>query len=83
MDALLGPLAPFIVFGGVAWVGIAIGIGLLAERRGSSGLVWFALAVVTTPILAPLLLILAPLLLILAPLLLLAVAQRGGESGRR
>ena len=69
MDELLGPFAPFIVVGSVAWVGIAIGIGLLAERRGSSGLIWFALSVFTTPI--------------LALLLLLAVTPQGGQSGRR
>jgi ABC-type proline/glycine betaine transport system permease subunit len=69
MDALLGPLAPLIVLGSVAWVGIGIGIGLLAERRGSSGLIWFALSVFTTPI--------------LALLLLLVVTPQGGESGRR
>jgi hypothetical protein len=68
MDALLGPLAPFIIFGSVAWGAIAIGIGLLAERRGSSGLIWFALSVFTTPI--------------IALLLLLAVTPRGGQSGR-
>jgi ABC-type proline/glycine betaine transport system permease subunit len=69
MDALLGPLVPFIVLGSVAWVGIAIGIGLLAERRGSSGLIWFALSIFTTPI--------------LALLLLLVVTPQGGQSGRR
>jgi nitrate reductase gamma subunit len=68
MDALLGPLAPFMILGSVAWVAIAIGIGLLAERRGASGLVWFALSVFTTPI--------------VALLLLLAVTPQGGHAGR-
>ncbi len=69
MDGMLAPLAPLIVVGSLLWVGLAVGIGLLAERRGSSGLLWFALAVFTTPI--------------VALLLLLIVTPQGGRSGRR
>jgi hypothetical protein len=63
------PLAAFFVIGSVLWVGIAIAVGLLAERRGSSGLIWFAISVFFSPI--------------LALLLLLAVTPQGGQSGRR
>lgn len=69
MDGLLAPLAPFIVAGSLVWVGVAIGIGLLAEKRGSSGLLWFALSIFTTPV--------------VALLLLLIVTPQGGRSGRR
>ncbi len=62
-------LAPFVILGSLLWVGLAIGIGLLAEKRGSSGPLWFALAVFTSPVVALL------LLLILTP--------QGGTSGRR
>jgi membrane protein DedA with SNARE-associated domain len=69
MDAQFAVFAPFIIIGGVAWVALAVAIGLLAERRGSSGLIWFALSVVTTPI--------------VALLLLLAVTPQNGPSDRR
>ena len=58
---LLEPLAPFIVVGSLLHGSVAVAIGLAAERRGSSGLLWFALSVFVTPVLALiLLLILTP-----------------------
>ena len=53
---------------GLLWVGAAVAVGLLGERRGSSGLLWFALAIFTTPVVALI------LLLILTP--------RGGMTPR-
>jgi hypothetical protein len=49
-------LAPFIVFGGLFYVGVAVAIGLIAERRGETGVLWFALAIFGTPTLALILL---------------------------
>ena len=34
------------------WVGFAVWIGSTAERRGYSGLLWFGLAIFTTPVIA-------------------------------
>ncbi len=53
---------------GLFWVGIAVAVGLLGERRGSSGLLWFALAIFASPI--------------VALILLLIVTQPGGGRGR-
>ena len=53
---------------GLLWVGMAVAVGLLGERRGSSGLLWFALSIFTTPVVALI------LLLILTP--------RGGMTPR-
>jgi hypothetical protein len=53
---LLGPLAPIIIASSILWVGAGVGIGMLAERRGASGLSWFALAIFATPVLALILL---------------------------
>ena len=53
---------------GLAWVGIAVAVGLLGERRGSSALLWFALAIFASPI--------------VALILLLIVTQPGGGRGR-
>jgi hypothetical protein len=55
---LLESLAPVIVIGSIVWVGLAVAIGLLAERRGWRGLPWFALAVFTTPVVAMILMLL-------------------------
>jgi hypothetical protein len=53
---LIESLAPFIVFGSIFYVAVAIVIGLIAERRGETGLLWFALAIFGTPTLALILL---------------------------
>jgi hypothetical protein len=53
---LIESLAPFIVFGSIFDVAVAIVIGLIAERRGETGLLWFALAIFGTPTLALILL---------------------------
>jgi hypothetical protein len=58
---LMGPLMPIFVASTVLWLCLAVAVGLVAERRGSSGALWFALAVFTSPVVALiLLLILTP-----------------------
>lgn len=58
----------FFLVGSIAWVGLAIAVGLAAERRGYSGLIWFVLSIATTPI--------------VAMILLLAITPRGGPMAR-
>jgi hypothetical protein len=63
---LMGPLMPIFVASTfvastVLWLSLAVAVGLVAERRGSSGALWFTLAVFTSPVVALiLLLILTP-----------------------
>lgn len=65
---VLESIAPVVIGGGVLWVGLAIGIGLVAERRGGNGLLWFALAVFLSPL--------------IALILLLIITPRGGPTLR-
>lgn len=46
------------IVGAVIWVGLSIAVGRLGEQRGSSGLLWFLLAIVTSPLVALILLLL-------------------------
>jgi hypothetical protein len=65
---LLGTLGPLFILLSVLYVGLAVAVGLYAERRGSSGLLWFALAVFASPL--------------IALILLLIVTPQGGRPGR-
>jgi hypothetical protein len=47
---ILSPL--LVIIPSLLWVAFAVWIGLTAERRGYSGLLWFGLAIFTTPIVA-------------------------------
>jgi phosphoglycerol transferase MdoB-like AlkP superfamily enzyme len=60
---------PFVVVAGLLWFGLAMVVGWGAERRGANGALWFAIAVVTTPL--------------IAALLLLAVTEARGPRGYR
>jgi hypothetical protein len=50
-------LLPFAIVTAVLWVGLAMLVGWGAERRGASGALWFAIALVTTPLIGALLLL--------------------------
>ena len=43
---------PVIVVSGTIWVGLSILVGMLALRRRQSGLLFFVLALVTSPLVA-------------------------------
>jgi hypothetical protein len=65
MDVFL----PFVVVTGLLWVGLAMLVGWGAERRGANAALWFAIALVTTPL--------------IGALLLLAVTEARGPRGYR
>jgi hypothetical protein len=46
-----------VILTSVFWVGLAVVVGLGADRRGMNGALWFGIAIVTTPLIAALLLL--------------------------
>jgi hypothetical protein len=54
VDVIALPL----LLGAIAWPCLAVLVGWVADRRGQNGLGWFVLAVLTSPLVAGLLLVL-------------------------
>lgn len=57
MSVDMGLFELFFVLSAFLWVGLAVALGLAADRRGMNGAIWFGIAIVTTPLIGALLLL--------------------------